>query len=56
MQHFLPSGLAKNVSPLVISANKTFRKLILASGLLIVFSMQANAQEEWTALTTIGGV
>jgi hypothetical protein len=33
-----------------------FRTLLLASGLLIVFSMQANAQDDWKSLTTIDGV
>ncbi|MFT6872875.1 MAG: hypothetical protein ACJAVN_001887 [Roseivirga sp.] len=31
---------------LVILFTKTFRTLLLASGLLIVFSMQANAQDD----------
>jgi hypothetical protein len=36
---------------------KTFRTLLLASGLLIVFSMQANAQDDsWTLQTTVNNV
>jgi len=56
MQHFLPYGLAKFVSPLVVTINKSFRTLLLASGLLLVFSMQANAQDDWTPVATIDGV
>lgn len=56
MQHFLPTGLARYVSPLVFLTNKVFRTFLMASGLMIVFSMQANAQDDWTDLTTIDGV
>lgn len=46
MQHFLLSGLAKYVNLKVVLATRIFRTLLLASGLLIVFSMQANAQDQ----------
>ena len=45
MQHLLPIGLAKSVNLVTLSVTKLFRTLLLASGLLLVFSMQANAQE-----------
>jgi hypothetical protein len=41
---------------LALSFAKKFRTLLLASGLFIVFSMQANAQDDWKSLTTIDGV
>lgn len=45
MQHYLPYRVAKIVNPLLVSASKSIRTLFLASGLLLVFSMQAKAQE-----------
>lgn len=56
MQYFLPLALAKSVNALMFSINNKLRTLLLASGLMIVFSMQAHAQDDWTALTTIDGV
>ena len=57
MQHFLPQGLAMFVHPMLYSISKRIRTLFLVSGILLVFSMQANAQAAgnetimpWTAL------
>lgn len=57
MQHLLPIGLAKSVNLVTLSVTKLFRTLLLASGLLVVFTMQAKAQSgDWSSLTTIDGV
>ncbi len=57
MKTTLPIGREHSaLRHLVLLFAKTFRTLFLASGLLIVFSVQAKAQDDWKPLTTIDGV
>lgn len=56
MQQTLLIRLAKFVRLLVVGTIKSFRITLLASGLFLVLSMQARAQDDWKKVTTIDGV